>query len=97
MKNNGRRRGTFAEALRRELRVMASGNRSPIPLRIAKWVVFLGVARRLYGTRWFRAWVIGLPIAGIATHLLYRRMTRGWTRPWGGWKDLEAALPRGTG
>jgi hypothetical protein len=93
MKESGQQRGKLSESLRRELRVVASGNRSPIPLRIAKWVLFLGVARRLHGTRWLRAWVIGLPLAGIATHLLYRHMTHGWTRPWGGWKDVEAARP----
>jgi hypothetical protein len=98
MEDSGRQRGGFAASLRKELRrLAASGNRSPIPLRIAKWVFFLGVARRLRGTRWLRAWVIGLPLAGVATHLLYRHMTRGWTRPWGGWKDVEAARPRGDG
>jgi hypothetical protein len=96
MKETGRP-DTFSGSLRRELRVVASGNRSPIPMRIAKWVLFLSVARRLGGTRWFRAWTFGLPIAGLATHLLYRRMTHGWTRPWGGWKDVEAVRPRGSG
>jgi hypothetical protein len=48
----------------------------------------------LYATRWFRAWVFGLPVAGLATHLLYRHMMHAWTRPWGGWKDVEAGRPR---
>ena len=80
--------------VRRELRVMFSRSHSPIPLRIAKWAVFLGVARRLHGTRWFRTWVFGLPLAGVAMHLLYRHKTRGWTRPWGGWNDVEAVNRR---
>ena len=91
---DGQHADGISEAVKRELRVMRSGNRSPIPLRIAKWVVFLGIARRLYGRGWFWAWVMGLPLAGLATHLLYRHKTRGWTRPWGGWKDVEAATGR---
>ena len=94
MTESTRRAGTLAETIDNELRVVISKNRSPLPLRIAKWVFFLAIARRLYGTRWFRAWVFGLPVAGLATHLLYRRMTHGWTRPWGGWKDLEAGRLR---
>jgi hypothetical protein len=74
---------------------MFSRKRSPLPLRLAKWIVFLGIARRLYGTRWFKIWVLGLPLAGVATHLLYRHGTRAWTRPWGGWKDIESAKPKG--
>ena len=81
------------ETIYREWRVIASGNRSPVAFRILKWVVFLGISWRLYGTHWFRAWVFGLPLAGISTHLLYRRKTRAWTRPWGGWNDVEASRP----
>lgn len=50
----------------------------------------LGVTRRLHGTRWFWAWILGLPLAGVATHLLYRHKTRGWRGPWGGWRGVEA-------
>ena len=94
MEGNGRQQGTLSGTLRKELRVAISGNRSPLSLRIAKWALFLSIARRLYGTWWFRTWVFGLPVAGLATHFLYRHMTHGWTRPWGGWRDLEAGRPR---
>jgi hypothetical protein len=94
MKDNERLKRTHPEAIQKELRVVGSRNRSPLPLRIAKWALFLAISRRLYGTRWFWVWVLGLPLAGLATHLLYRHMTHGWTRPWGGWKDLEAANPK---
>ncbi len=94
MKGDGRQQGALSGTLRRELRVVLSKDRSPLPFRVAKWALFLSVTRRLYGTRWFRAWLFGLPVAGLATHLLYRHMTRGWTRPWGGWRDLEAGRPR---
>ena len=91
MTENERQRGTLSEFVQKELRVILSGNRSPLLLRIAKWALFLSITRRLYGSRWFRVWVFGLPLTGLATHLLYRHMTYGWTRPWGGWKDVEAA------
>ena len=80
--------------IRRELGVMVSRRHQPIPLRVAKWAVFLAVSRRLYGTRWFLAWAFGLPAMGLAAHFFYRCMTRGWTEPWGGWNDVEAARPR---
>jgi hypothetical protein len=79
------------EPIRRELRVMFSRRTQPIPLRVTKWVVFLAVARRLYDTRWFWAWAFGLPAVGIGAHFFYRCMTRGWTEPWGGWNNVEAA------
>jgi hypothetical protein len=90
MTENGRQKGALSETFHKELRVVISGNRSPLPFRIAKWGLFLSIMWRLYATRWFWAWVLALPTAGLATHLLYRHMTHGWTRPWGGWKDVEA-------
>ena len=85
---------SLREQIRRELGVMFSRRVQPIPVRVAKWVVFLAVARGLRGTRWFRAWVFGLPTVGLVAHLFYRHMTRGWTRPWGGWDDVEAGRSR---
>jgi hypothetical protein len=79
------------EMIKRELQVMFSKTRSPVPLRITKWIVILVVALQLYGTQWFWFWIFGLPLAGLATHLLYRQKTQGWKRPWGGWKDVEAS------
>ena len=96
MTENGRQKGTLSETLHKELRVVISRNRSPLPSRIAKWALFLAITRRLYCTRWFRVWVFSLPLAGLATHLLYRYKTHGWTRPWGGWKDVEMANPKKT-
>jgi hypothetical protein len=94
MNQEGRGETGLREQIRRELRVMFSTQGQPIPLRVAKWAVFLAVAWRLYGTRWFRVWVFGLPLLGLGTHVFYRYMTRGWTKPWGGWNDVEAARPR---
>jgi hypothetical protein len=39
-----------SEKIRRGLRVVLSRNRSPLFLRFAKWLPFLGLSRRLYGT-----------------------------------------------
>ena len=96
MTEYGRQKGKLSETVQKELRVVSSRNRSPLSLRIAKWALFLAITRRFYGTRWFWVWVFGLPLAGLATHLLYRHKTHGWTRPWGGWKDVEAANPMKT-
>ena len=59
------------ESIRRELRVIRNNNGFPVLQRIIKWAIFLGVARKLRGTRWFRAWAFGLPIMGIAVHMFY--------------------------
>jgi hypothetical protein len=75
------------ESIERELRVIRTNNGSPVLQRIIKWAIFLGVARKLRGTRWFRAWAFGLPIAGIVVHMFYRHKTDAWTKPRGGFKD----------
>ncbi len=77
------------QAIRKELRVAFSKDAQPIWFRIAKWVIFLAVSRRLYGTKWFRGWISGGLIAGFTVHFVYRWKTRGWTRPWGGWDDVK--------
>lgn len=83
-----------SNTLQRELRVMFSRSRSPVTLRLAKGIVFLSLARQLYGTRWFWMWALGSPLVGVATHLLYRHKIRGWTRPWGGWKNAKTPNPK---
>ena len=72
MAEKGRQEDTPSGTIRREMRVVLSRNRSPLPSRIAKLVLFALVTRGLYGTRWFRARVFGLPVARLATHLPYR-------------------------
>jgi 2-polyprenyl-6-methoxyphenol hydroxylase-like FAD-dependent oxidoreductase len=79
------------EMIKQELGVVFSNRRSPLPLRITKWIVILVVALQLYGTPWFWFWIFGLLLAGLATHLLYRQKTQGWRKAWGGWKDVEAS------
>ena len=81
------------ESIKRELRVIRNNNGSPVLQRIIKWAIFLSVARKLRGTRWFRAWAFGLPIMGIAVHIFYRHKTDAWTKPWGGFKDVQGSKP----
>jgi hypothetical protein len=77
------------DAVRKELGVAFSLDAQPVWFRIAKWVIFLAVSRRLHGTRWFRVWTLGGALAGLTLHFVYRWKTRGWTRPWGGWADIK--------
>jgi hypothetical protein len=76
--------------IRRELRVAFSKRAQPPLFRVIKWVVFVASAVLVSGSRFFRYWVFGLPLLGLAIHFVYRWKTHGWTRPWGGWSDLEA-------
>jgi hypothetical protein len=75
-------------AIKKELRVAFSRGTQPVWFRIAKWVIFVAVSKRLHGTRWFRAWILGGVLAGLTLHFVYRWKTRGWTEPWGGWDDI---------
>ena len=79
-----------ANVIRRELRVAFSRKAQPVSFRIIKWVVFLSVTRRLRATKWFRVWIAGAALAGLVVHFTYRWKTQGWSRPWGGWNDVEA-------
>ena len=82
---------SVTEAMKRELRVAFSRRAQPIWFRVLKWTILLASARRLRGTGWLGPLILGGGSIGIALHLVYRRMTDGWTRPWGGWHDLAAA------
>ncbi len=81
------------ESIKRELRVIRNNNGSPVLQRIIKWAIFLGVARKLRGSRWFRVWAFGLPIIGIVVQMFYRHKTAGWTKPWGGFKNFHGLRP----
>ena len=79
-----------SQTIKRELRVAFSRNAQPMWFRVTKWVVFLSVTQWLYGTQWFWGWMAGGVLAGSTVHFVYRWKTQGWTRPGGGWRDLEA-------
>jgi polyferredoxin len=82
--------GEMLRSIRRELQIAFSKRTQPIWVRATKWAIFLGVAVVLYGSDFFVFWVVGLPFLGVLTHFLYRWKTHGWTRPWGGWNDVDA-------
>jgi hypothetical protein len=75
--------------LRREVQVALSLQTQPVWFRVIKWMAFLSVAWLLRRTRWWKYWLAAVPTAGIVMHMVYRWKTQGWTRPWGGWNDVE--------
>ena len=84
------------QLFKRELDVAFSLQGQPLWFRITKWIVFIGVSRKMLPVLrrsgrhrlalW--GWFAGLPLAGLALHGFYRRQTKGWTQPRGGWNDL---------
>jgi hypothetical protein len=81
---------TLSASLRCERRVAFSKHAQPVWFRVAKWIIFAGVAIALFHTRLFWYWLVGLPMLGLCVHFLYRSKTHCWRRPWGGWDDLDA-------
>ena len=73
------------------MRVATSLKAQPAWFRVLKWIVLLAVGVLLWGTPHFWWIVAGGAALGIAIHLLWRWKTKGWTRPWLGWNDLETA------
>lgn len=79
-----------SNVVRRELAVAFSRRVQPLGLRIGKWIVLIGVAAWLWRTPYFWWWVLAFPCCGLLVHFFYRWKTQGWTRPWGGWDDVDA-------
>ena len=81
------------EMLRREGRVALSKNAQPVWFRVTKWTVFLSGFGFLWHARrdqfWY--WLAGGTLTAVLVHGVWRWQTHGWTRPWGGWSDVEAA------
>ena len=78
------------DIIKREFRVALSKKCQPWWFRVGKWVFVLVVCIVFYGSDRFWPWMLGLLVVGLLTHFIYRRQTHCWTRPWGGWKDLDA-------
>ncbi|MBI5773915.1 MAG: hypothetical protein HZA89_09260 [Verrucomicrobia bacterium] len=81
---------TFKQALRREARVAFSLRAQPLWIRILKWIVALTLAALYHDEPWFWPVVAGWTVFALVLHSLYHWKTRSWTRPWGGWNDLDA-------
>lgn len=82
---------TLGLQLRRELRVCFSPKAQPLWFRIVKWSVGLAFIARYHGASWFWLVVAVWSVVTFALHFVYRRQTRAWTRPWGGWSDVQTA------
>jgi hypothetical protein len=76
--------------IKRELRIAFSKRAQPIWFRFAKWVLLIGGVFVFWGSPFLWYWLGTLLVIGIFVHFLYRWRTLGWTRPWGGWSDVEA-------
>ena len=79
------------KTFRREARVAFSRRAQPIWFRVLKWVIAVGVSVLLWRGSYFWLWILGALVLGLTVHLIWRWKTKGWTQPWGGWDDLEAA------
>ena len=88
------RMSTLSLSLRREFRVAFSRRAQPVWFRVIKWTLLLSLIAvfRREPIFWW-CWLALSPL-GLALHFFYRWKTRAWTRPWGGWNDLEAGRPR---
>jgi len=78
------------DTLKRELRVAFSKRCQPLLFRVSKWIVAVGGAVLFFRSNLFWYWIGGLLLIGLTVHFVYRWKTHVWTRPWGGWSDIEA-------
>jgi hypothetical protein len=77
------------KTIERELQVAFSPRAQPVWFRLIKWSVFIGITARYRQRSWF-PYVAGSGLlSGLALHLFYRKKTEHWTRPWGGWDDVQ--------
>lgn len=77
----------------REFRVACSRRVQPVWFRVVKWIVLIAVSWLLWSTPWFWWWICGGLALGLGVHFFYRWNTKAWTRPWGGWDDIDAGKP----
>jgi hypothetical protein len=82
---------SVGKTLKREVRVAISRRAQPVWFRVLKWVILVGVSVLLWRGSYFWLWMVAALVVGLTVHSIWRWKTKGWTRPWGGWDDLEAA------
>ncbi len=78
-------------AWKREVRVALSRKAQPIWFRVVKWACIAAVVVFLWGSSSFWFWILGATGLALTLHLFWRWRTKGWTRPWGEWDDVETA------
>jgi hypothetical protein len=86
--------GSMRNIIRRELRVAFSTRAQPVWFRIAKWIVIVAVSVLFWRRPAFWLWSLGAMAVSLIVHFIWRWKTNGWTRPWGGWGDIETAKQR---
>ena len=82
---------SVGKVLRREMRVALSRRAQPVWFRVLKWVIALGVGVLFWRQPYFWLWILAALSLALTVHFIWRWKTKGWTQPWGGWDDLEAA------
>ena len=82
---------SVSRAIKRELRVAFSRKSQPLWIRILKWLVAIAVSVYFWSTPFFWWWILGALALGVTVHFIWRWKTKGWTQPWGGWDDVDAA------
>ena len=76
--------------LRREMRVAFSRRAQPVWFRVVKWIVIVAITTMLWRSPYFWRWIAGSFVLAMTIHFIWRWKTHVWTRPWGGWNDLDA-------
>ena len=82
---------SLGQSLKREVRVATSLRAQPLWFRLLKWVVIITVCVRYWRRPAFWWWMAGALALALTVHFIWRWKTDGWTRPWGGWDDVETA------
>ena len=77
--------------IRRELNVAFSRKGQPLWFRFIKWAVILFTAWNYWQAPYFGVCIAAAFLLGLALHLFWRYKTKGWTKAWGGWDDLDSA------
>jgi hypothetical protein len=80
---------SIGQIIKREVQVATSPRAQPVWFRVLKWVVIVTLVVRYWGQTYFW-WGLAAAFAfSLALHFTWRWKTHGWTRPWGGWNDVE--------
>jgi hypothetical protein len=82
---------TAGQVLKREMRVALSRRAQPVWFRIVKWAIVIAVSVRFWRHPNFWWWLLGAFALSLCVHFFWRWKTRGWTKAWGGWDDVETA------
>jgi hypothetical protein len=82
---------SIGRSMKREVRVALSPRAQPWWFRLLKWVVIVTLSVRYWRHPSFWWWAAGALALALTVHFIWRWKTDGWTRPWGGWNDVEAA------